>query len=86
MKPFISIMAVAALMAALLVVSAMPAFAQGKSEGAPNCERGNDTAYFSPAGPEGADKRSDQATRSIDKNYFGNDKNPNAAYCLREEE
>ncbi len=89
MKPFISFLAVAALMAALLVVSAMPAFAQGPhnpSNDPPRCEHGNDTAYFSPAGPEGKDKRSEQATRSIDKNYFGNDKNPNAAYCLREEE
>ncbi len=87
MKRLISVLAVAALMAALLVVSAMPAFAQGNSKGAPNCERGNNTAYFSPGG----DKRSDQATRSIDKNYFGTDfqgtdKNENAAYCLRDEQ
>jgi len=71
---------VAVVMAAMMVAMAMPAFAQGKSGTAPNCEKGNDTAYFSP----GREHRSEQATRSLDKNYFG----PVAgkergAYCLR---
>ena len=83
MKRIFSLLAVTALMVAMLVASAMPAFAQGRSEGAPNCERGNDTAYSNRG--KGDENRNDQATRSIDKNYFGDDKNPNAAYCLRGE-
>jgi hypothetical protein len=58
------------LIAAMLTVSiAFPglASAQGQSDTAPNCEKGNDTAYFSP----GAAHRSQQATESLDKVYFG---------------
>jgi len=63
----ISLIVVALVMAAMMVAMALPVFAQGKSETAPNCEKGNNTAYFSP----GSAHRNAQATESLDKNYFG---------------
>jgi Ni/Co efflux regulator RcnB len=83
MKRIISVLAAMAIMAAMVAASAMPAFAQGRSDTAPNCKKGNDTAFGSP----GSDNRSGQATKSINKNFYGNDlygtyKNPNAAFCF----
>ncbi len=66
MKRIIMMLTVALVMAAMMLAMAMPAFAQGRSESAPNCERGNNTAYSSP----GRKHRSDQATRSLDKIYI----------------
>ena len=85
MRRMLLVMSVAALMVAMIVATAMPAFAQGRSATAPNCEKGNDTAFFSP----GEENRSNQADSSLDKNQFGtdnlgNDKNPNAAFCSQE--
>jgi hypothetical protein len=67
MRRILLVMTVAAVVAALMLASALPVFAQGRSETAPNCEKGNNTAYFSP----GSEHRNDQATESLDKNYFG---------------
>ncbi len=58
---------IAALMLALTMSLGGVAFAQGYSEFAPNCERGNSTAYYGP----GSEHRNDQATGSLDKNFFG---------------
>ena len=66
MRRTFSVLAVMMVVAAMLAASAMPAFAQGKSETAPNCEKGNNTAF----GSEGSGNRNDQATRSLDKNFF----------------
>ena len=72
---------IAALMLALTMSLGGVAFAQGNSETAPNCEYGNDTAYFS----QGNDDRNDQATVSLDKNYFGPEfGKEQGAYCLQE--
>ena len=67
MRRLISLVAVSLVMAAMILASALPVFAQGESETAPNCEKGNNTAYSSPGG----ENRNDQATESLDKNYFG---------------
>jgi hypothetical protein len=83
MKRIISLLAAMAIMAAMVVVMAMPAFAaQGRSGTAPNCEYGNETAYRA-----GFDHRNEQASNSLNKNYFGTDfngnvKNPNAPSCI----
>jgi len=53
-------------MVAMLLAFAMPAFAAPKNDTAPNCEKGNDTAY----GNKGQDFRSDQSTDSINKVYY----------------
>jgi hypothetical protein len=66
MRRIISLVVVALVMAAMMLAMSMPVFAQGNSETAPNCEGGNDTAYFGP----GSDNRSDQATSSLNKVYF----------------
>jgi len=66
MRRIISLVVVALVMAAMRLAMSMPVFAQGKSEGAPNCEDGNNTAYSSP----GSENRNDQATDSLDKNDF----------------
>jgi hypothetical protein len=82
MRRLLMRLVVMAVMAALLAASAVPAFAQGKSETAPNCEYGSDTAYFN----NGLDNRNVHAINSLNKNYNGNSsfgKNPNAAYCLQ---
>jgi hypothetical protein len=80
MKRIITVLAAAALTAAMLVAGALPVFAQGRSETAPNCEHGNDTAYFSP----GVGSRNEQATYSLDKNYFGPESGKErGAYCLQ---
>jgi hypothetical protein len=72
---------IAALMLALTMSLGGVAFAQGKSDTAPNCEKGNDNVFFSP----GSEHRNDQATGSLDKNYtgpeFGKER---GAYCLQE--
>ena len=78
MRRIILLVVVALVMAAMMLASALPVFAQGASETAPNCEGGNNTAYSSPGG--GA--RADQATGSLDKNYFGSGKEQ-GAYCLQ---
>ena len=65
MKRIFSLLAVTALMVAMLLASAMPAFAAPKNETAPNCERGNNTAFG-----RGSYSRTDQATDSINKVYF----------------
>jgi len=75
---------VVAVMLAMLLATAMPAFAQGQNETAPNCEEGNDTAYDQPPEEEGGLFHRDvNATDALDQNYYGFDKNPNAAFCLR---
>ncbi len=70
MKRIISVLAVMAIMAAMVAASAMPAFADHspppKNETAPNCEKGNTTAFFS----RGMDNRNGQATDSLNK-VFG---------------
>ena len=58
MRRIVSVIAVAALMAVLMVAMAAPAFAK--------CQDGNNKAYFGP----GADNRSEQATDSLDDVYF----------------
>ncbi len=78
LRRLLLLVAVALMMVAILVVMAVPAFAQGRSQVAPNCEKGNETA----ASSKGADNRNAQAARSLDKNFFGDGKNPNAAHCL----
>jgi hypothetical protein len=65
MRRIISLVVVALVMAAMMLAMSMPVFAQGHSETAPNCEQGNDTAYFGP----GSEHRNDQATDSLNKNY-----------------
>lgn len=62
----IKALAVVAMLAAALVAPSAVG-AEGKAGTAPNCEYGNDTAYFSPGG----EHRSQQATDSLDKVYFG---------------
>ena len=52
---------------ALVGVPGRAALAQGRSETAPNCEKGNDIAYDSP----GSEHRSTQAKDSLDKVYYG---------------
>ena len=44
MRRILMVLTAAALMASMMVASAMPAFAQGKSEFAPSCEGGQFTA------------------------------------------
>jgi hypothetical protein len=66
MRRIISLVVVALVMAAMMLAMSMPVFAQGNSETAPNCEKGNDTAYGSP----GSEHRNDQATDSLNKNYY----------------
>jgi len=46
MKRIITVLAVTAIVAAMLVASAMPAFAAGKPENAPNCAKGQINAAF----------------------------------------
>ena len=66
MRRIISLVVVALVMAAMMLAMSMPVFAQGSSDTAPNCEGGNNTAYFSP----GSEHRSDQATDSLNKVYY----------------
>jgi hypothetical protein len=56
MKRIISVLAVTALMVAMLVASAMPAFAAPRNETAPNCIRGQVTAAFDQEMDEGWSK------------------------------
>ena len=64
MRRMLLVLSVALVMAAMIAVSAMTAFAQG-TDTAPNCAQGNNKAYYSP----GADNRSAQATESLNKVY-----------------
>jgi hypothetical protein len=77
MKRTMSLVTVALVMAAMMLVAAMPAFAQGKSGTAPNCEKENDRAYAA----KGANHRNQQATDSLDKNYSG--PKENGAICTQ---
>jgi hypothetical protein len=80
MKRIVTVLTIAALMAVMLLAGGLPVFAQGESETAPNCEDGNNTAFFSPGG----DHRDEQAGQSLDKNYFGPDAGKEqGAYCLQ---
>ncbi len=67
MRRIFSVLAVMAIMAAMVAASAMPAFAQGRSATAPNCEKGTRTAFF---GSNGIDNRNFQANESLGKNLF----------------
>jgi hypothetical protein len=81
MKRTTLLVTVALVMGAMMLAMALPVFAQGESETAPNCEQGNNTAYFSP----GADNRNEQATDSLNENYFGPEAGKEqGAYCLQE--
>jgi hypothetical protein len=66
MRRIFSVLAVMAIMAAMVAASAMPAFAQGRSATAPNCEKGTRTAF----GSNGIDNRNFQANESLGKNLF----------------
>ena len=61
MRRIILVLTVTAIMAAMLVASAMPAFAAGKSENAPNCAQGQITATFHQKTMEDAFKHFDKA-------------------------
>jgi hypothetical protein len=70
-------------MAVMMVATVMPAFAKKNTETPPNCEDGNNNAFYKPGG----DNRDEQATNSLDKNSFGTTKKfdtykkPHAPYC-----
>ena len=67
MRRIFLVLAVMAIMAAMVAASAMPAFAQGRSATAPNCEKGARAAFF---GSNGKDNRNSQANESLGKNLF----------------
>jgi len=67
MRRIIMMLTVVSVMAAMILASTLPVFAQGKSESAPNCEKGNNQAFFGP----GINNRDPQASESLDKNQFG---------------
>jgi flagellar basal body-associated protein FliL len=80
MKRITMLLMVVALVVAMLAMAVAPVFAQSGSVTAPNCEKGNDTAYGNPA----FYYRSAQATDSIDKNYYGpREGKEQGAYCLQ---
>jgi len=80
LRRIFSVLAVLAVMVALVAASAMPALAQGQSWTAPNCEGGNNTAFYTDGGQA---NRNQQASDSLDKNNIGIDKNLNAAFCYQ---
>ena len=75
MRRILLVLSVAVIMAVMMVASALPAFAAPKNTTAPNCDDGNDQAFNS-------GQQKEQRQGSLNKNYFGDGKNPNAAHCL----
>ena len=83
MRRMMVVFTAALVVAAMMVAMAMPAFAQGEPERAPNCEKGNSIAYRT----SGSEHRNVQATESLDKNYFGDVAGKErGAFCQREKE
>ncbi len=66
MRRILLVLSVALVIVAMLLASAMPAFAAPKNEGAPNCQRGLDEAFFGP----GAENRNEQSTETNNRVFF----------------